>query len=179
MTNKIAIQGRNGAELHTIGQPGDLHLPTIASSLACLNRYTGHVGRYSVATHSVLVSRLCPPGLELSGLLHDVCEAFLGDVAAPLKAMIGPRYAELEDIYLDHVDKTFGTQTRHPDVKRADMEALQIEADTFGLPIDVADVLVVVRDMGDDLAHALVTPDANYDYGLFIREMELLTGVKL
>lgn len=177
---KIAIQGAHGATLHTIGDPVDLHMPTVVSALAHLNRFTGHVGRYSVATHSVLVSRLCPAGLRLSGLLHDVCEAFLGDVAAPLKAVIGPQYAELESVYLDHVDRTYGVQTRHPDVKRADKEALQLEANVFDLPIHVTDVGVGFSSFGADLAHAaLRTDNAYYDAELFAREFELLTGAKL
>jgi hypothetical protein len=58
----------------------------IAVSLSRLMRYTGH-SRYSVAQHSVLVSRLVPQhGIyPLSGLLHDAHEAFCGDLSGPMK----------------------------------------------------------------------------------------------
>ncbi len=69
----------------------------IATSLSNLCRYTGHVNKfYSVAEHSVLVSRLLPDKLALAGLLHDASEAFVGDVSSPLKKLL-PEYKRIEE----------------------------------------------------------------------------------
>src|SRR5688572_3732903 len=67
-------------------------LNDIAHSLAQVNRYNGH-GRFpfSVATHSVLVSLLMEEvtgGDPFEGLYHDGTEAYLADVAAPIKPLL-------------------------------------------------------------------------------------------
>lgn len=78
--------------------PADVRLDDIASALANLCRFGGHPKRfYSVAEHSVLVSRHVPARVALWGLLHDASEAYLGDVVRPLKraaALTG--YREIE-----------------------------------------------------------------------------------
>lgn len=57
----------------------------IGNTLAKLNRFAGRTPTsYSVAAHSVLVSRLCStPEARIWGLLHDAHEAFLGDIISP------------------------------------------------------------------------------------------------
>jgi 5'-deoxynucleotidase YfbR-like HD superfamily hydrolase len=106
----------------------DVRLPDIAHALACINRFTGHsVAPYSVAQHSVMVSRLCDPQDELWGLMHDASEAYLGDVARPLKAML-PDYVALEQHVQQTIGKAFGLAWPMPkSVKVADNRALIAE----------------------------------------------------
>lgn len=62
----------------------------VARPLAYQCRFVGNTQSfYSVAQHSVLASRLCPPGYEYDALMHDSEEAFTGDWPTPWKARIG------------------------------------------------------------------------------------------
>jgi hypothetical protein len=70
----------------------DVRITDIAHHLAHICRFTGAVRRfYSVAQHSVLVSRVLDdlatssPDAALYGLLHDASEAYLMDLPRPLK----------------------------------------------------------------------------------------------
>lgn len=67
-------------------KPDEISIFDIARSLSHLCRFLGHTTAfYSVAQHSVLVSKLVPPEDALWGLLHDASEAYLADLPAPIK----------------------------------------------------------------------------------------------
>lgn len=67
-------------------RPEDIRLEDIAHALAQLPRYNGHLPEpYSVAQHSLMVARHCPPEFRLVGLLHDAAEAYVGDLTRPVK----------------------------------------------------------------------------------------------
>jgi len=67
----------------------DVDVADIAHALALKCRFNGHCREfYSVAEHSVRVSRLMvPQGRELGmwGLMHDAAEAYLADIGGPIK----------------------------------------------------------------------------------------------
>ncbi len=68
----------------------------IAHALAMICRYGGHCQQfYSVAEHSVHVSRLVPAEHALVALMHDATEAYCADVPRPLKKHLA-NYAEIE-----------------------------------------------------------------------------------
>lgn len=123
----------NNGETHYFAQPFTPDIESIAGALSHINRFNGHVGAYSVAQHSVLVSMRLPQELKLAGLLHDASEAYLGDITSPLKSLLQPQYGALEDMYHDIIDQHFQVDTRHPLVKEADLRMLVTEARAFDL----------------------------------------------
>lgn len=121
----------------------DVRLPDISHALAIINRFTGHSRcPYSVAQHSVMVSKIIEPEHARWGLLHDASEAYLGDVATPLKSML-LEYQALEEHIQRTIARRFGLVWPMPvEVKRADVRALMAEK---------RDLLTVDHDWGIDV----------------------------
>lgn len=95
--------------------PATVCLEDIAHALSHSSRYNGHLpGFYSIAQHSVYVMQQmallapnAPPKWLLAALLHDAAEAYVGDMVAPLKALI-PEYGVLEELAHGAVYQHFG-----------------------------------------------------------------------
>ncbi|MCI0529699.1 MAG: hypothetical protein L0Y56_19840 [Nitrospira sp.] len=79
--------------------PNSVYIEDIAHALSNLCRFNGHTREfYSVAQHCVLVSQLLSsfgPAMQLTGLLHDASEAYMGDMIAPIKPRF-PAFKRLE-----------------------------------------------------------------------------------
>lgn len=116
--------------------PAGIVIEDVAASLSKTARFNGHTQgnlAYSVAQHSVVVSRLCPTK-PLAGLLHDAAEAYLGDIAKPVKMEIdrltGGLLTQIEDRILRAVSEAFLVPYGDlicPEVKGADKVALATE----------------------------------------------------
>jgi 5'-deoxynucleotidase YfbR-like HD superfamily hydrolase len=106
----------------------DLDIDDIAHALSNICRFGGHCREfYSVAQHSVLVSRLVPEHLAFTGLMHDATEAYLGDMVRPLKYSL-PQFLEIEDALWRVIARRFELPLRLPaEVKEADEIALMTE----------------------------------------------------
>jgi len=107
--------------------PADICIEDIAHALAMKCRYTGHTKSfYSVAQHSVLCSYHCP-GDPRQALMHDASEAYLPDVARPVKRMLAG-FREIEDHLSEIINAKFGLAWPMPDcVKEIDLVMLATE----------------------------------------------------
>jgi hypothetical protein len=143
------IQTFTGKKFHVV-EPNtdDVVIEDIAHALSLVNRYTGHTRvAYSVAEHSIRVmwcvqdmvmdeiNAACPDGadwqpdavarldlLMLTALLHDASEAYLADIARPIKMIPAMQpYRDLEKGLETVIAKKYGLPFPWPKiVKRAD-----------------------------------------------------------
>jgi 5'-deoxynucleotidase YfbR-like HD superfamily hydrolase len=121
----------------------EFKIKAIAGGLARVYRWNGQVSEFiSVAEHSVMVSTLLwqrgeTHRVQLLGLLHDACEAYIGDVPGPFKALL-PDYERLEEELTTQILQEFVDQAWQGPlptvVKSADWEALYIEARRLKIP---------------------------------------------
>jgi hypothetical protein len=95
-------------------RPDQVCIEDIAHGLSNICRFVGQTREfYSVAQHSVLVAQQLPLDKGLWGLLHDASEAYLCDVARPVKYL--PAFAAY---------------------RRIEAAAMAVICDVFGLPHD-------------------------------------------
>lgn len=106
----------------------DFNIIDIARGLSHICRFGGQCQQfYSVAEHSIYVSRLVPEHLRWDALLHDAAEAFIGDMPKPLKEML-PDYKAVERRVEAAISKKFGlAQKISPEIKLADVTMLRTE----------------------------------------------------
>ncbi len=143
----------------------DFRIEDIAHALSKICRFTGHCREfYSVAQHSVQVSHTVPRQHALAGLLHDAVEAFIGDVATPLKRLL-PMYVEIEKRIEKCINESFGLPAVAPPeikelIKSADLRLLATEkrdllppnSGTWGIIADVEPLTYPIRAMDPRMA---------------------------
>ena len=111
-------------------KPEDVDIKDIAHALSLTCRWRGQTRQcYTVAQHCVVVSLACPAPARMWGLLHDAAEAYIPDVAAPLKPLL-PELEDIEECILrDAIAPRFGLPWPIPDdVWEVDVAAAMAEA---------------------------------------------------
>ena len=115
-----------------------LPIDMIARALSNICRYNGHSSRYySVAEHSVYISRLVPDELALAALLHDASEAYVGDMPTGLKRFLGISFKDIERKATEAVSRGYGVpmaQLESPVIKSFDKRILGDEAELLMPP---------------------------------------------
>ena len=149
----------------------DVDIVDIARSLAFTNRWRGHIRfPYSVAQHSVHVSEKTPSPHKLAALLHDASEAYLGDMASPIKAFM-PEYRAIEDRLQRMIYRRFGLEeVEPPEVKAIDTricgdEAAVLFADRSGF-----------KALPEPLGIEIKPIDPEVAFARFLRRYAFLTG---
>lgn len=129
----------------------DIHIVDIAHALSNICRFTGHVKNfYAVAEHCVRVSWRAEElayarfasneeciWIASQGLLHDASEAYLADIASPVKHQdaFAP-YRAAEDVLQKLIFKTFALpENMSAEVKQADLDLLWTEARDLLTPL--------------------------------------------
>ncbi len=136
------IQVRSGGRFYPLDpRPEEVFIEDIAHALANCCRFAGHVREfYSVAQHSVLVSRHCDQADSLFGLLHDAAECYICDLSRPVKQSLRRAgivvFDTIEGAIMDAVCVRFGLPLIQPEsVDRADVLLLATEARDLMAPL--------------------------------------------
>ncbi len=104
--------------------PTTIDADMIIQSLCMQTRFNGHldtfytVGSHTVAMYSVAKARGESGGVLREILLHDAPEFATGDIVAPLKALLGPQYAEIEMRVTQAVRAAFGHLPTEAEIER-------------------------------------------------------------
>lgn len=167
-------------------QPEEIDIDDIAHALSIVNRWSGHSPiPYSVAVHSLHVAECCPEHLRLAGLLHDASEAYIADVARPVKKLL-TGYQEIEDGIQRAVAQRFdlpsGLVPLPVEVVQADLDMLVTEASVF-FPLETwwrtygGTVVSPARWDAQDMFGDLYSPQPFYAArGRFLSAFELYGG---
>lgn len=128
------IQTYSGKKFSLIDpQPEDVCIEDIEHALGLICRFNGHTKHfYSVAQHSILVSKIVFPEDAYEGLMHDAGEAYYGDISTPMKIAMGRYYGSSWGIIMDRIDSVIAQRFRLSDpmpdsVHHADKVALATE----------------------------------------------------
>jgi len=131
------IQTYSGKKIYPLNpNPHDICIEDIGHALSNICRFTGHCTEfYSVAQHSVYVSSMVSEENALWGLLHDASEAYICDIARPVKTSPSFEfYREAEKRLMGAIACRFGLSGKQPEeVTAMDNVLLVTEARDLGL----------------------------------------------
>jgi len=130
LKNECWIETASGKHFNYFDtKPEDIDIEDIAHALGMACRFSGHVSHfYSVAEHSVHCSYIVPKEDALAALLHDSSEAYISDIAKPIKEYMGD-YLKIEDTIMWHIANKFGFDyPLSKSIKEADVIQLSTEA---------------------------------------------------
>ena len=133
------IQTYKGKRINPLNpDPSQICIEDIAIALSNTCRFTGHTkGFYSVAEHSYWASKYVAPQNALQALMHDSAEAYLNDIAKPIKQSVSVwtgkemiPFKRAEDHLLGMIFEKFGiSKEMAPEVKEIDMRLCYTEGE--------------------------------------------------
>jgi uncharacterized protein len=130
------ILTRSGVEFDLLEPtPEMVDVSDISHSLSKIQRFNGHTDvNANVALHSVMTSyAVKDKNLQLYALMHDAAEAYIGDIASPLKQLLGDRLNKIEEKIERAIFKNLGVSNKVGSsiIKLADLQCLKWEMNEF------------------------------------------------
>jgi hypothetical protein len=149
--NRPFVETKSGKKINPLNpEIESIDIEDIAHALSMKCRFTGHTRLfYSIAQHSVMVSEFCPQEDALAGLLHDSAEAYLADIAGPIKPyIIG--FKEIEERLLSCIFLKFDVEWPLPNSVRyidermliTEGHALMNNPESWGVNVQPYDILI-------------------------------------
>lgn len=131
------IQTYTGAKFNVFDpEISAVNILDIAHALSMCTRFNGHLSSYySVAEHSVLMSRMVGKDDQLAALLHDAAEAYLSDVPRPIKYML-PAVKELDQKVSACILEKYGVDNIPAYIHDLDRSMCLTEAKASGMNTD-------------------------------------------
>lgn len=130
------IQTYTGRKFYPLSpRAEDIDIVDIAHALSQKCRFTGHCSEFwSVANHSITVADECTGKNALIALMHDAAEAYMPDVASPIKSLL-PDVMEMERVLWKCIAERFDLPLEMPiEVKNVDLLVLESERRRFMSP---------------------------------------------
>jgi hypothetical protein len=159
-------------------KPEDIDIRDIAHALSNICRFTGHTKRFhSVAAHSIGVAQLVPESMQLQALLHDASEAYLCDIARPIKRREDMQpYRVIECCLQATIYERFGLPaTEPPELRQADARMCGAEALALMEPLIEPECWRWCTDLVDGKEHVSDLQPANARL-LFLRFFQQYGG---
>ncbi len=148
--------------------PAQVDIRDIAHSLANQCRFNGHCQKfYSVAEHSVLVSRIVSAEFALEALLHDAAEAYVSDLPSPVKECLSG-FSRFEENVHAVIAEKFGVP--------AEISSAVSDADRLAFAAEMEGLMKLVADPWHSVGGAdLRCLPPERAKGLFLERFEGLT----
>jgi hypothetical protein len=122
-----------------------IRLIDLIAPIARICRFnSGLASHYSVAEHCILGSYRCSSPIHF--MLHDLPEAIVGDLPAPIKQYC-PDYKAIEAKIDTWLWRVFDVGPPPPDLKSVDMSMLVTEQQHFGRPAEALDYFMPYHEM--------------------------------
>jgi len=139
IVNNGWIQTLQGLKIYPADpKPEQIVIGDIAGALSKMCRYNGHCKLfYSVAEHCVLVASKVSDTYKLEALMHDASEAYIADIARPVKPLL-TNYGEIEDRLMRVIAAKYDFNWPLPsEVKDLDTAILRDEREQIMTPMMV------------------------------------------
>lgn len=160
------IQIASGVMFNLLDPKPDMFaIQDIAQCLSRIPRWNGSTKQFiSIAEHSILVSKYLPQELQLTGLMHDCAEAYIGDISNPLKRIINGKTIEYKEGIL-HERGTESIGNIYGLIEEIEANILFEASRAFGFQYPLPDLVNQIDTQICETERVLLMPSGDWDCG--------------